>query len=243
MSHNQNASSRRVPDAKGDIPYARLHGKESSDFSLAIARNDAKRFEDILRRIKGIDSSAFRLVVASQGPDLNMIEERSSSPGLLARILSRAPEEVFDWLAGELLSVNSIASSWVALEGIRRSGALRDPRFMAKLLAGLDRSATPINIDAVSILANARVPRQQSNNSAQEARWASQAAEARNLVVEYLSLSNPAALAAEIPKLNGSRSLGDFPLLQEAISLAEKKEIAEGAAATSPAQRARPPSL
>lgn len=240
MRNHPSSTSPQSESARGDIPHARLHPKQASDFALAISRNDAKRFEDILFRIKGIDSSAFRLVLAVQGRDLNMIEQRSSSPGLLGRILARAPEEVFDWLAGELHSVASDSSSWVVFEGIHRSGALRDPRFISKLLAGVDRSGRPLNIGAVATLDQAVDARRQSNNFSQHARWAILAAEARNLVVEYLSSSNPAALAGDICRLKPPRSLDELPLLQQAVSLAERNEISEGAAAPVLDQRARP---
>lgn len=176
-----------------EIPYKRLHRKEALDLAEAIARNDSKRLDDVVARVGGIDSSAFAAVLDTRGSKLNLIAEKESSGGLLARALSKSPDDVFDWLARAAQTPQAKIKAWIHFEGLRRADAFGHPRSMSKLIAACQRSGSVSAVVALVLGADVDEGRRPTAPRQAQA-WSRARAESRELALGFLSSLDPADL-------------------------------------------------
>ena len=181
-----------------DIPYKKLHPKQAQDIAKAMARNDAKRLEDVLTRIGGIDENAFQAVLNPAEGARSLISDKQTSPGLFARSLARSPDQIFDWLVGSIATKND----WCWARTIE-FGAARDPRTTRKIFEAHQRVGSDVILGAmVGWIDDFRDGERREQGQAQTDKWSAQRAEVDKLCADFLEHLGADTLATLRQKLS-----------------------------------------
>lgn len=222
-----------------DIPYKKLHPKQTQDIAKAMARNDAKRLEDVLNRIGGLDESVFQAVLNPEDSPRSLIADKQTSPGLFARSLARSPDQIFDWLVASIATENE----WCWTRAIA-FGATRDPRATQKIFEAYHRVGSDNSLRKMVLwIDHFRDGDRHEQGQAQSAKWSAQRAAVDELCEKFLAELGAQRLLDLRETLSGKPWTKPKPggAIERTLVGLERQELAASAVPTLPSEKEPPP--